>query len=42
MKNVFMTATRNFRKNPASFSINVFGLTVGFNILSSYCIVYQA
>ena len=29
MKNVFMSATRNFRKNPASFSINVFGLTVG-------------
>jgi len=29
MKNVFMSATRNFRKNPVSFSINVFGLTVG-------------
>ena len=29
MKNIFMSATRNFRKNPVSFSINVFGLTVG-------------
>lgn len=28
-KNLIMTALRNFRKNWASFVINVFGLTVG-------------
>ena len=29
LKNLFMTAVRNFRKNRVSFGINVFGLTVG-------------